>query len=280
MNTPLRQVLVHLDSSKSSSLRLQAAREIAEHHGAALAALYAVSPCIADMPFAGDMTGAAAENLMSIDNERRDAARATFERDLKSPGPVPGWSETSDIPIMGAFLQQALYADLMVLGQRDAADGYATALPPDFNESVIIASGKPALIIPYIGGFKAVGETVLIAWKETRESARAVSAALPLLQSARRVHVVGWDIPEPPRIEGPRLDLDKYLRLHGVEAQWHREGDEPASLGEMLLSRAFDLEANLLVMGCYGHSRARELVLGGASRTVLRSMTMPVLMAH
>ena len=65
-----------------------------------------------------------------------------------------------------------------------------------------------------------------------------------------------------------------------MSAQWHRDPGEPAEIGELLLSRCADLSADLLVMGCYGHSRAREWVLGGTSRTVLHSMTLPVLMAH
>jgi nucleotide-binding universal stress UspA family protein len=100
-----------------------------------------------------------------------------------------------------------------------------------------------------------------------------------MLQRARRVHVLSWSGAEEA-VSGQRLDLDGYLKLHGVAATWHREAGEPELLGELLLSRAFDLEADLLVMGCYGHSRAREWVLGGTSRTVLQSMTLPVLMAH
>ena len=86
---------------------------------------------------------------------------------------------------------------------------------------------------------------------------------------------------EEVEVKGDRLDLDSYLKLRGVEPVWHREGGtEPGFVGELLLSRAFDLDADLLVMGCYGHGRAREWVLGGTSRTVLRSMTLPVLMSH
>ncbi len=131
----------------------------------------------------------------------------------------------------------------------------------------------------YAGLPPQVGQTVVIAWKATREAARAVTAAVPLLQRAQRVHIVKWDDGQEA-IEGARLDLAGYLKLRGVEATWHREGPEPDALGEHLLSRAFDLEADLLVMGCYGHNRAREWVLGGTSRTVLESMTLPVLMAH
>ena len=141
-------------------------------------------------------------------------------------------------------------------------------------------SGKPVLILPYAGLLPSViGETVVVAWKPSREAARAVSAAIPLLRRARRVVIVSWS-GNDERIEGSPLDLNSYLKLNGVEASWDRQGEEPEALGELLLSRAFDLEADLLVMGCYGHSRAREWVLGGTSRTVLRSMTLPVLMAH
>jgi nucleotide-binding universal stress UspA family protein len=144
---------------------------------------------------------------------------------------------------------------------------------------VIAASGKPAIVLPYAGLPPSVGETVVIAWKTTREAARAVGAAVPMLQRARVVHVLSWTDEQEP-VGGARLDLDGYLKLRGIEPIWHRESREPESVGELLLTRAFELEADLLVMGCYGHTRAREWVLGGASRTVLRSMTLPVLMAH
>ena len=149
-----------------------------------------------------------------------------------------------------AFTQQALYADLLVLGQH----------------------------VPYAGMPRIVGNTILIAWKET-EAARAVSAALPVLRRAQAVHVVTWGSDNSTQDVGP-LNLGKYLALHQVEPVWHHQGKEPEHLGEILLSTASDLGANLLVMGCYGHSRAREWILGGTSRAILQSITMPVLMAH
>jgi nucleotide-binding universal stress UspA family protein len=184
------------------------------------------------------------------------------------------------VPIAGAVAQQALYADLLVLGQRNPADEAARSLPPDFVESVLLASGRPALVLPYVGWNGAVGDSVAIAWKETPEAARAVRAAIPILQRAGRVHVLAWGGEEAPRVSGDALDLERYLRLHRVQVTWHREGGEPRELGELLLSRVFDLGADLLVMGCYGHGRAREWILGGVSRTILDAMTLPVLMAH
>lgn len=280
MSSSLKQILVHLDATRSAPLRLTAARELAQQHGAALAALYATVPVFLALPYAPEMAPGVAATLVDIDDDRRAAARKVFDETMRAPGPIATWADTCEVTIVGAFAGQALHADLLVLGQRDGEDPAAAAVPPDFVESVLLASGRPALLVPSGGWSGSLGRTVVIAWKDTREAARAVAAALPLLQRADRVHVLGWDGEAPSAVRGHRLDLDGYLRLHGVEVSWHRGGPEPEDLGEILLSRAFDLGADLMVMGCYGHSRAREWVLGGTSRSVLRGMTLPVLMAH
>ena len=280
MKKSLSQLLVHLDASARAGRRLEVARDIAQTHGAAVTVLYAVTPALLVVPFAPEAGASVASALGKIDEERCEQARKAFERAVATPGVQAVWAEVQDYPIVPAFARQALYADLLVLGQHDENDAEAAGVPFDFAETVMATSGKPALILPYAESPHAVGQTVVIAWKPTREAARAVSASVPLLQRARRVHVVSWG-EEEDEVSGARLDLDGYLRLRGVEPTWHREpGDEPDRMGDLLLSRAFDLEADLLVMGCYGHSRAREWVLGGTSRTVLRSMTLPVLMAH
>jgi len=279
MKISLSQLLVHLDGSPKSARRLQVARDIAQAHGAAVTALYAVTPALLVVPFAPEAGAGVAEALGQIDEQRRMQARSVFDRSVAATGVHAAWAEVQDYPIVPAFARQALYADLLVLGQHDPSDTEAAGVPFDFAETVMATSGKPALILPYAETPTAVGQTVVIAWKPTREAARAVSAAVPLLQRARRVHVLSWG-QEEEDVTGARLDLDGYLKLRGVEPSWHREGDEPEFMGDLLLSRAFDLDADLLVMGCYGHSRAREWVLGGTSRTVLQSMTLPVLMAH
>ena len=280
MKKSLSQLLVHLDASARVSRRLEVARDMAQTHGAAVTALYAVTPDLLVVPFAAEGGASVAAALEKIDEERREQARQAFERAVATPGVQAVWAQVQDYPIVPAFARQALYADLLVLGQHDEHDAGSAGVPFDFAETVMATSGKPALILPYAESPHAVGQTIVIAWKPTREAARAVSASVPLLQRARRVHVVSWG-DEEDGVSGARLDLDGYLKLRGVEPIWHRErGDEPDRMGDLLLSRAFDLEADLLVMGCYGHSRAREWVLGGTSRTVLRSMTLPVLMAH
>ena len=280
MSSAIQQILVHLDASaKRSSARLHIARQLAHQHGAALAALYAVAPSFVALPYPPQGGLGLGINMPAIDEERRALAKAAFDEAMKKSGAPASWGALGEGTYREAFARQALYADLVVLGQHDPSDKEPAGVAADFAESVLAASGKAALIVPWTGVQRDVGDTVVVAWKETPESARAVAAAMPLLQRARRVHVVTWS-PAEAGTGGTGLSLDTYLRAHQVQPVWHRYGDEPSHLGELLLSSTFDLEADLLVMGCYGHSRAREWVLGGISRTVLQSMTLPVLMAH
>ena len=279
MKTSLTQLLVHLDASPQAAQRLEVARQLGQAHGAAVAVLYAVMPAWVALPFAPEVGTGVAAALREVDDELRESARAAFDRVLATPGAPVTWAEAGEAPVLGVFAQQALYADLLVLGQHDPSGPPVAGVPADFVETALLASGKPALILPYTGPVSSLGETVAIAWKPTREAARAVAAALPLLQRASRVHILAWSDPDEV-VSGAPLSLGGYLQLHGVEATWHHERREPEALGEVLLSRVFDLQADLLVMGCYGHSRAREWVLGGTSRTLLGSMTLPVLMSH
>ena len=280
MNGSLAQLLVHMDALPNAQQRLEAARRLGQAQGAAVMALYAVMPRFVQLPFAPEIGPGIAASLQDIDDQQRRLARSAFDQALATPGTAVEWAEIRNDPMMAAFAQQAFYADLMVLGQHDPSTDPSSGVPSDFAENVMLMSGKPALILPYAGLPPAViGETVVIAWKPVREAARAVGAAMPLLKRARRVVILSWS-GDDKKVVGKRLDLRGYLRLNGVEASWQEQGNETSGLGELLLSRSFDLGADLLVMGCYGHSRAREWVLGGTSRTVLESMTLPVLMSH
>jgi len=280
MSTTLKQLLVHFDDSPAALKRLNFARRLATAQGGQVTALYAVTPTLMEVPFAAEAGAAAVAALRDIDEQRQERARASFEQSMdESHGVRAHWAESAGYSVGTALSSQAFYSDLVVLGQPDPESSETTGL----IENVLAASGKPALVVPYTGAAPAgaVTEKIAIAWKPTREAARAVSAAVPLLQRAREVHVMSWGEEEDDGVRGAHLSLDGFLHQRGIQAQWHREvGPEPDFIGETLLSRSFDFGADLLVMGCYGHSRAREWVLGGASRTVLRSMTLPVFMAH
>src|SRR2546421_1757575 len=141
---------------------------------------------------------------------------------------------------------------------------------------------RPTLVLPYAGKFDAVGTNIMVAWDDSREAARAVSDALPLLRIAKRVQVVSWNesVGANDSTLRPRLDaLHQWLMWQGVTAEIHVETTD-IGIAEAMLSRAADLGADLIVMGAYGHARWAERVLGGATRGLLASMTVPVLMSH
>ncbi len=274
----LRSILLHIDASPRSVQRLALAHGFAAQYGARVTALYASTPTALSLPYV--MGHGAAEMLpmlQQLDIDYRDNIRALFDRtESKTTTPFL-WSELREGPLISGFTRHALCADLLVLGQHDASDPLTVGVPSDFVPSVLIASGRPALVVPYVDLGTTFGKEVLIAWKPTRECAHAVSAAIPFLQRAQRIHLTIADDADADQARA----LDDYLRQHGVKAPIQRRAAVPAGEpGEALLSLAADAGADLLVMGCYGHSRTRELVLGGATRTVLQSMTLPVLMAH
>lgn len=274
----IKTLLVHVDAGARSAPRLRVARHLAGQLQASLHALYAVNPAIIGVPIELAAAGASASLAREIDDSRLAAARKLLQQVAAEPGVPVAWHEAGGVAL-DALAQQARYADLLVLGQHEPGRS-DSGVPADFVESVLVASGRPALVLPYVDTVKTMGRTVLVAWKGTPEAARAVAAALPLLQQANRVHVATWG-EEDDTLATPGLDIEGYLRAHGVQAQLHRQ---PAAgggdVGDLIQSLAADLSADLLVMGCYGHSRAREFVLGGASRTLLRSMAQPVLMAR
>jgi nucleotide-binding universal stress UspA family protein len=280
MTSPLRQILVHLDPTSSSPRRLTLARGLAEQFEARLAALYAAAPTLVTLPYPGDFSQLTAE-IVRFEEQRRESAEAAFQETVRGSSMAASWASTDAVLLAGTVARQALHADLLVLGQVDPSEPAAVSVPRGFVADVLFDSGKPALIIPFIGAQGLPGKRIAIAWKGTRESAHAVSAAMPFLQRAESVHVLAWgESGEGDGVQGTALNLQAYLDAHGVSAQWHTEPYEPADLGDLLLSRVTDLGIDMLVMGCYGHGRMREWVLGGATRTVLSTMTVPVLMAH
>jgi len=146
----------------------------------------------------------------------------------------------------------------------------------------LIGNGGPVLMTPYTGKDVKIAENVLVAWNCTREAARAVKDALPLLTRARKVTVMTIG-PRPADGESPdasAADVARFLSRHGIHAETVFDANVAIDAGEWLLSRASDLGAQLIVMGAYGHTRLRELILGGVTRTLLKEMTVPVLMSH
>lgn len=278
MHAP-KSILLHIDNSPRCAERVRLARQLAESFDAEVTAFYATMPYLMPylMRYPMSMEGGTAARAM-IDEAyetAREAARQSFES-AGGGSPLMTWAVATSAEPSREVMHRAHYCDLMLLGQYESRHPAAGAMPPGLLPDLLIQTGKPVLVLPYAGHFETVGETVLVAWKESREAATALTAALPFLRRARQVHVVTYaDVPSVPA-----QSLQAYLRQQGVGTSLHHGGPGGRDMGAKLLSLAADLSVDLLVMGCYGHSRAREWVLGGATRSIFESMTVPVLMAH
>ncbi len=145
-----------------------------------------------------------------------------------------------------------------------------------------MTSGRPVLVVPYIGPGKSVATHVLVGWNASREATRAVNDAIPLLQRAKKVTVLAVD-PEggtEGHGEVPSADISLHLARHGIKVEAAQTVTGDIDVGDALLSRASDLGADLIVVGAYGHSRMREFILGGVTRHLLQHMTVPILISH
>jgi nucleotide-binding universal stress UspA family protein len=278
-----KDLLVGLDSDASARERIEIAAALAERFAAHLVGLYPLPMPEAPRHFGyydPALLNPFFEELRARARDAADKTREVFEHIASLHGVSAEWREIPE----GADADPAVharYADLAILGQLDPDSGEPDMIRPR-PEQVALASGRPILVVPYAGNFPNLGRRVVIGWNASREAARAVNDAMPLLTAAEIVSILTIDPREGPRAHGelPGADISLHLARHGVKAEIERTVSADLPVGEALLSRAADLGADLLVMGAYGHSRARELLLGGATRSLLRSMTLPVLMSH
>ena len=273
---PLTDLLVFADGTPASVERIAVAVALAERFDAHLAGI-ALSPPLVLPPVmeAIDLAPmlAAHEEANTAAQER---AAEVFRRAVVGRALRHEW-RSDDGPLAERAAAHARAADLAIVGQVPSDGGFLqpTLSPAD----VTMLSGRPVLVVPYVGRYPKLASNPLIAWKPTREAARAVGDALPLLKAARRATILVVDPDEEDGAE-PGAEIAVHLARHGVDAKVERTVSDGIDVADIILSRAADLDADLLVMGAYGHGRLRELVLGGVTRAILARMTLPVLMSH
>ncbi|HTD06662.1 universal stress protein [Undibacterium sp.] len=276
-----KTVLVHVDESSRSDLRIRIAAEIARAEGAHLigTAVTGVSRFIYQDGNISTSDPNLATHLKFL-RERAERSVAGFAQRVQDLGVPSHESMVAHDEAGGGIGVLARYSDLVVVGQA-SRDEPSPSVLPDFPEYIVMHSGRPVLIIPYTGDFASIGKRPLISWDASRESTRAVTDAIPLLKRAELVQVVIFN---PDSVfdahgEQPGGDIALYLSRHDikVEVSVHKTSTD---VGNALLSLAHDLDSDLIVMGGYGHSRFREMILGGVTRTVMESMTVPILMSH
>ncbi len=277
-----RSLLVVLDERERAAARLDLAIQLARGFDAHLVGLAPTGRIAVpiDGAFGGPGPGAF-EPVWEGLRQRAEAQAQAFRDRCTAAGLKSCEAVVDDDDAAASIVRHGHCSDLVVLGQADPGDDDHSAAHATV-EQVVMHGSRPILLVPYVGGPANLGENVLVAWNDSREAARAIADAMPLLCRARQVRVVQCATPtegSDPAAGGRIEALRRWLMWHGVDADVRREVTQ-IDVGNALLSRAADFGADLIVMGAYGHWRWSERVLGGATRTLLTSMTVPVLMSH
>ncbi|MCO6442272.1 MAG: universal stress protein [Nitrococcus mobilis] len=280
-----RDILVFVDESAQNGQRLELAIELAQRTDAHLIGL-AVTSAVLLPEFSSDFFP---QDLISRQRqaarERGERLRQGFEERTAREAISNEWRAVEPLTsaaVVEAVALQARYADIVVVGQTDP-DNSEMGLAGDFPGQLALMAGRPVLAVPYAWRAHPIGKRVLVAWNASREATRALHDALPLLRAAQEVRVLALTpkkggVPAPNDLSGN--DIVTHLTRHGVSAQIEHGTLDNTRVGAAILSSATDFGADMMVMGAYGRSRMREIILGGASRSILREMTLPVLMAH
>jgi nucleotide-binding universal stress UspA family protein len=267
-----RDLLVHLDSGTRAAERLDLAIALARRHGARLTGLFAESSVLGR-----SLVGRRAPESVEA---AADEARHLFEARVGKAGVPSRWwriavGEYADV--VGSTVICSRYVDLAIFGQQQGDD---STVPEGVVERVVADSGRPVLVVPSAGHYPDAGRHVLVAWTGSREAARALHDALPLLREADEVTVLSLQLPNAPVRDGlPSLDVKDHLRAHGIEATYERAILHDLGPVDVVLNHASDVAADLTVMGAYGLGAGALLRRGENTRAVLDTMTTPMLLA-
>ena len=272
-----KTILLHLNDKGRAEALLEPAIRLASRYNAHLIGMHVYSSVRAvTLPY-GSQVG----SLVTAERKKTEEVATTFARMTGKQPFVAEWRalKVLHVDLATVVMDHSRAADLIIAGQTDPDWDLSPLL--DFPERLALESGRPVLVVPYVGRYPAVGRNVVIAWKAGRESARAVFDALPLLQGADKVHILQVkERGEEEKALAPDMSIAAALARHGIKPLVRTSVAADISVGDEILSRLADLDADLLVMGAYGHSRMRELVFGGVTRHIAQHMTVPTLLSH
>jgi nucleotide-binding universal stress UspA family protein len=275
----IKDLLVNIPVGAPSAAVVDYAVSVANAYDAHLAGVaFAYEPVVPGTVF----DGVAASIIATYRAESEKAGKAAvekFDEAVRRAG-LSAESHLLEAGPTGAgelFAQMARHFDLTVVAQTDPEKDAPEELMP---EAALFGSGRPMLAVPYIqkGGLKL--DRVLVCWDGSRPAARAIADAMPFLERSKSIDVVTVSREQGPRNDLPGVDIAHHLARHKLQVDLKRIVASDIDVTSALLSHAADIGADMIVMGGYGHSRLREFVLGGATRGILESMTVPVLMSH
>ena len=278
----LGRIAVHLDQDRGCKRRVRAAAQLAAEHDAELVGVHASfrrpPPYLYEGFFVTDDIN---QMLRRRQAEERTQSEALLREIAGEIGVAAQW-RTGDGRPEDILCEHARYCDVLVIGQPDDSEPGPAQLPAQ-AASVLLGAGRPVLMLPSVGEIGSIGRRVLFCWNERREAARALADAGPMLQEASELFVLRVDPPAEPgdAARARHADLLAYCagRQYPIPQETTRDS-AGVGIGNCILNTAADNACDLIVMGAYGHSRLQQAVLGGTTRTMLESMTVPVLFSH
>jgi len=268
----LKDLMVHLDPGARTPVRLDLAIALARKHDARLVGVFGQRALpeqvgvVATWPSA-DYVAAAQASKAAFDTATLPL-RAAEWRDI---------NRGSDSELLRLLIEAARCADMVIVGQHD--DAVEARVPPELAEELVIHSGRPILVVPFAGEFPQIGRRPLIAWDQSRESAHALHASLRLIEGCRDAVVVSLDKPFD-EAERYCTDVARHLECHGIKARTEVLMAEDEHMMDFLLNRVTDLDADLLVIGAHRQSSFLRPGHSADSRTIMRQMVVPTLVAR
>lgn len=275
---PIKDILTVIDL-QGDQPAAKYALSLAERHDAHVTGLALafepLAPAFAAAPMPIDYIQAAQEQAIAA----AKASQATFEEMARVAG-VKFEGRRADL-LTGGPLENVLYhcrpTDLVVIGQNDPET--SEPMRDLLIETILFESGAPVLVVPYIGAKTTGPKNVLIGWDGSPTASRAVHAALPMLADADKITVMVIE-KRSGSAGQPGADIATYLARHDLNVTVNVVTNSQIGVADTLLNTVSEQGHDLVVMGGYGHSRMREFLFGGATREILASMTVPVLMSH
>lgn len=275
----LGRIAIHLSDDQACSRRIDAGILLARQNNAQLVGIYPITDFVDR--YGNVLTQDMRNKIRSQHELYRETIRNDFLDKARAAQVDAVWRTPKNNNIEAALALHARYSDLIIMSKSQQEGG--TGLMPNLPESVIMAAGRPVLMIPNAGNYETIGKRVLYCWDQRREAARAFTDAAPILRNCEQLVVLEVDRDMGMLDDNDIQDGDfkQYCtRLKYPEPRHIVRESEGLGVGHIILNTASDTDSDLIVMGAYGHSRMRQWVMGGASRTLLSSMTVPVLLSQ
>ncbi len=277
----IKNILLHLDHSSGCSNRLETAFALARENNAGITGLFVVPdyvvPSYVEAQISVDLITDVTEKAIA----RAEEALVGYRQRAADAG-VEMQAEVVEGQVIPILREHTKYTDLLLLGQDNPEDpdnaSYGLA------DALLFEGACACMVVPHSGKLEAPGKRILLTWNASRESARALREAMSMLQRAETVVVLSSEPDDGDssiaRGHPHAQELARFLESHGIESVSSGMADVDLSPSESILGQAADMNADMIVMGAYGHARLREIILGGVTRDLLKQSTVPLFLAH